>query len=328
MDALTVTDLRISAGRAELLRGVSLSVAPGERLGLVGESGSGKSITALGVMGLLSRPARVAEGSILLAGTELVGMRRRELDAVRGARIAMIYQDPGAALNPLMTIGEQLREAILLHEGMSRQSATARAAALLEEVGLANAGQILDSYPHEFSGGMRQRVMIAMALSCEPDVLICDEPTTALDVTTQARVMALIDRLCRDRGTAVVLITHDLGIAAGFCDRIAVMYAGQLVEVAQTDKLFARPRHPYTRALLDAALDVRQPIAERLPAIAGGPPSPESFDEGCAFRDRCAYASARCASGPIPLRESEHGGVRCVRVDELDLVGGEKGFAR
>jgi peptide/nickel transport system ATP-binding protein len=314
--ALEVTDLRVAAGPTELLRGVSFSLAPGERLGIVGESGSGKSVTALSVMGLLRAPARVTSGSVRLGDTQLVGLRRRELDRIRGKRMAMIYQDPGAALNPLMTIGAQLVEAIRLHERVPVRAARSRAVDLMGEVGIPHASERLSDYPHEYSGGMRQRVMIAMALACDPDLLICDEPTTALDVTTQARVMRLIDRVCTERGVAAILITHDMGVAAGFCDTIAVMYAGQLVERTTTPRLFAAPRHPYTQGLLAATLDLAAPIGVELPTIPGSPPAPDQVDAGCAFRPRCGSARPLCAE-PVALRHVEGSEVRCVRAEEL-----------
>jgi oligopeptide/dipeptide ABC transporter ATP-binding protein len=316
--ALDVRDLRVSAGPLEILRGVSFELKPGERLGVVGESGSGKSITALSIMGLLDPPARVTSGSVMLGDTDLLGLSRRDLNRVRGRRLAMIYQDPGSALNPLMTIGNQIVEAIRLHEPVSVAEARLRAADLLGEVGIANPKSRLTDYPHEFSGGMRQRVMIAMALSCNPEVLICDEPTTALDVTTQARVISLIDRVCSERGVAAILITHDMGVAAGFCDSIAVMYAGQLVEKASTEVFYATPRHPYSRALLGATLDLQSPITGQLPVIPGSPPSPQEFDFACSFRHRCSFVRPECAVQSIELRPFMESEVRCIRAEDVE----------
>lgn len=315
---LDVDDLRVGTDHLQLLRGVTLALHRGERLGLVGESGSGKSLTALSVMRLLESPAKITGGTIRVDGEDLTEISRRALNAFRGRRIAMIYQDPGAALNPLMTIGTQLEEAIRLHDKtVSRTAARARALELLEEVGIAEPSAAVAAYPHEFSGGMRQRVMIAMALSCDPELLICDEPTTALDVTTQARVMELIDHLSRERGTAVLLITHDLGVVAGFCDRVAVMYAGQIVEMTTTTSFFTAPSHPYSQSLLAASLDLHTPIGTRLPAIPGAPRAPRDFDEGCAFRERCQIAVAACSQGPIPLIPVDaDSGARCIRVEE------------
>lgn len=321
--ALEVTDLRVAAGSIELLRGVSFRLAKGERLGIVGESGSGKSVTALSLMGLLKAPARVTSGTVQLGNTELLGLRRRELDRIRGKRMAMIYQDPGAALNPVISIGAQIVEAIRLHEPVSTATARARAVELMGEVGIANPAERLADFPHEFSGGMRQRVMIAMALSCDPELLICDEPTTALDVTTQARVMRLIDRVCTERGVSAILITHDMGVAAGFCDTIAVMYAGQIVERTTTGHLFDRPRHPYSRGLLAATLDLDASLGVKLQTIPGTPPSPHEVDAGCSFRPRCGFTRPQCAD-PVTLGEVDASEVRCVRADEIAAELGER----
>lgn len=320
--ALEVADLHVQAGATPILRGVSFRLQPGERLGLVGESGSGKSITALAIMGLLGSSAQVTGGSIRLGETDLLALNRKGLNKVRGARVAMIYQDPGAALNPLMTVGNQIIEAIRLHEAVPDRAAAHRAVALLSEVGIPNPSQRMANYPHEFSGGMRQRVMIAMALAANPDVLICDEPTTALDVTTQARVMSIIDRVCEERGVAAILITHDMGVAAGFCDNIAVMYAGQLVEQNSIEALFAEPQHPYSRALLGATLDLRSPIEAALPTIPGSPPAPQDFDLACSFRQRCPFAVDACGAQAIPLHIVESSEVRCIRVDEINAGAG------
>jgi oligopeptide/dipeptide ABC transporter ATP-binding protein len=321
--ALEVTDLEVAAGHVELLRGVSFRLAPGERLGIVGESGSGKSVTALSLMGLLKAPARVVSGSVRLGDTELLGLPRRELDSIRGKRMSMIYQDPGAALNPVMTIGAQIVEAIRLHETVSAETARSRAENLLGEVGIPNPAARLGEYPHEFSGGMRQRVMIAMALACNPELLICDEPTTALDVTTQARVMRLIDRVCTERGVAAILITHDMGVAAGFCDTIAVMYAGQLVERSGTNHLFEQPRHPYSQGLLAASLDLESALETELPTIPGSPPSPHEVDAGCSFRPRCPFERPVCAE-PVALRDVGGAQVRCTRAEEVALELGRR----
>ncbi|MBV0896220.1 ABC transporter ATP-binding protein [Microbacterium sp. NC79] len=315
---LDVKDLSVGTAHLQLLRGVTLALHRGERLGLVGESGSGKSLTALSIMRLLELPAKITGGSISIDGNDLTGISRRALNGFRGRRIAMIYQDPGAALNPLMTIGSQLEEAIRLHDrSVSRAASRERTLALLEEVGISEPMSARDAYPHEFSGGMRQRVMIAMALSSDPELLICDEPTTALDVTTQARVMELIDRLANERGTAVLLITHDLGVVAGFCDRVAVMYAGQIVEMTTTASFLSAPSHPYSQALLAASLDLQTPVGTRLPSILGAPRAPRDFDEGCAFRERCPIAVPACSQGPIPLVAVDaNSAARCIRIEE------------
>ncbi|MFI5910098.1 ABC transporter ATP-binding protein [Dactylosporangium sp. NPDC051541] len=314
---LQVEDLRVGVGETPIVRGVSFTLAPGARLGLVGESGSGKSLTALAVMGLIRPPLRIAGGAVRVGGTDLRTLRRRELDRVRGRRIAMIYQDPAAALNPLMTVGDQIGEVVRRHAGASRSAAVARAVELLGEVGVANARTRHRSYPHEFSGGMLQRVMIAMALAGDPDVLLCDEPTTALDVTTQLRIMNLLDRLCAATGVAALLITHDLGVAAGFCDDIAVMYAGRIVERAATTALYDRPRHPYSRALMSAIIDLDADLGRPVPAIPGQPPAPGELASGCPFRPRCPFAIDACAAAEPDPREIDGHSVRCIRAEEV-----------
>jgi oligopeptide/dipeptide ABC transporter ATP-binding protein len=310
---LEVCDLEVSVGATPVVRGVSFALSAGERLGIVGESGCGKSLTALSIMRLHRAPVRVSGGKVMFGGGDLLAMGRKQLDRIRGARVSMIYQDPGSSLNPLMTIGAQIVEAIRVHEPITRAQAADRAVQLLDDVGVPNARQRMDAYPHEFSGGMRQRVMIAIALACQPEVLICDEPTTALDVTTQSLVINLIDRLCSERGVATILITHDLGLAAGFCDNIAVMYAGQLVEQSSTANLFARASHPYSNALMAATVDLTADVTAALPTIAGQPPPPGAFTEGCAFRTRCPRAVDDCATDPILPRSVEGSLVRCIR---------------
>jgi oligopeptide/dipeptide ABC transporter ATP-binding protein len=314
--ALDVRNLQLAIGDTPVVRGVSFALERGQRLGIVGESGSGKSLTALSIMGLIRRPVRVSGGQVLLGDTDLLRLERRELDRVRGRRISMIYQDPAASLNPLMTVGSQICEAIRLHLPLSRAATRERAIELLGRVGVPSPRQRFGAYPHEFSGGMRQRVMIAMALAAEPEVLLCDEPTSALDVTTQVRIMNLLDRLCAEDGVAMVLITHDLGVAAGFCDEIAVMYAGQLVEQAETRALFASPQHPYSSALLAAIVDLETDVTRRISAIAGQPPAPGALAGGCAYRDRCALAVDECAEAEPELRTVGASAVRCVRAGE------------
>jgi oligopeptide/dipeptide ABC transporter ATP-binding protein len=276
------------------VRGVSFRLERRQRLGIVGESGSGKSLTALGLMRLLPEPGRIEHGQVLLGGRDLVPCSEKEMARVRGGRIALVYQDPMSSLNPVHTVGRQIAEAIRTHEDVSRATARARAVDLLGEVGLPHPKRRVDSYPHEFSGGMRQRVMIAMAISAQPDVLIADEPTTALDVTTQARIIDMLARLVDEREMAVILITHDLGLAASFCDDIHVMYAGRIVERSTAEPLFAHPVHPYTEALLASICrldaDVTQPIA----AIPGQPPLPQNLPSGCPFHPRCPHAVPRC----------------------------------
>ena len=318
---LDVTDLRVNVGSTPIVRGVSFTLRPGARLGLVGESGSGKSLTALSIMGLVRPPLRVTGGQVRLGDVDLRALRRKELDRVRGRRISMIYQDPAAALNPLMTVGDQIAEAVRLHTDAGGSAARERAVELLGEVGVQHARSRLRAYPHEFSGGMLQRVMIAMALAGDPDVLLCDEPTTALDVTTQVRIMNLLDRLCSATGVAALLITHDLGVAAGFCDDIAVMYAGQIVERADTPTLYGRPRHPYSQALMSAIIDLDVDLDRPVPAIAGQPPAPGEVGHGCAFQPRCPRAIELCGADAPQLRDVAGSLVRCIRADEATDPG-------
>jgi peptide/nickel transport system ATP-binding protein len=313
---LDVADLRVNVGSTPIVRGVSFTLRPGARLGIVGESGSGKSLTALAIMGLVRPPLWVTGGQVRLGDVDLLTLRRKELDQVRGRRISMIYQDPVASLNPLMTVGNQIAEAVRLHSNVGRSVAQARAVELLGDVGVPNARSRIRSYPHEFSGGMLQRVMIAMALAGDPDVLLCDEPTTALDVTTQARIINLLDRLCSATGIAALLITHDLGVAAGFCDDIAVMYAGQIVERASTPVLYGQPRHPYSEALMAAIIDLDVDLDRPVPAIAGQPPAPGEVGRGCAFQPRCSRAIELCGADAPALRDVAGSLVRCIRADE------------
>jgi oligopeptide/dipeptide ABC transporter ATP-binding protein len=307
----SIDDLRVrfwtSRGLVHAVNGISFDVRAGETLGLVGESGCGKSVTALAAMGILPRAARIPTGSIKLEGRELVDLSERAWRRVRGKEIAMIFQDPMTSLNPVLTIGAQLREAIEEHLDLDRKASTRRAVELLEQVGIPSAADRLKSYPHQFSGGMRQRVMIAMALACEPKLLIADEPTTALDVTIQAQILDLLRKLVADRGTALLLITHDLGVVAGTCERVQVMYAGTLVETGSADELFATPRHPYTLGLLQSVprLDVgrRQPLHP----IPGAPRNMLSEPDSCPFAPRCRYRIDRCAAELPELRRLETG---------------------
>ena len=305
MAMLDIQDLRVRfetpEGPVHAVQGLSLELEPCETLGIVGESGSGKSQSMLAVMGLLARNGQ-AQGSVRFEGSELLGLPAHELNALRGNRMAMIFQDPMTALNPYLTVDRQLTEVLELHRGMTRRAARTRAIETLEAVRIPDAAQRIGRYPHEFSGGMRQRVMIAMALLCEPALLIADEPTTALDVTVQAQILELLRELQRTHGTAIVLITHDLGVVAGLCDRVQVMYAGGVMEQGSAEDLFYRPAHPYTRALLDARPSLRQPTGTPLRAIPGLPPSLLSPPPGCAFAPRCAFAEARCAS-QVPVLE-------------------------
>ncbi len=302
---LSVRDLRtyfhLGAGAgdeervARAVDGVSFDVLPGETLGVVGESGCGKTVTSLSIMGLLPRPpARIEEGSsIRFAGRELVGLPEEGLRALRGNEIAMIFQEPMSSLNPVYTVGRQIAEALQLNDETSRADARAESIRLLSEVGIPDPATAVDAYPHQLSGGQRQRVMIAMALSCSPRLLIADEPTTALDVTIQAQILDLLAHLRERHDMAVLLITHDLGVVAEVCDRVVVMYAGQVVETGDVHDIFARPRHPYTRGLLSSLPSLDEP-ARRLVPIPGTVPSPTAWPPGCRFAERCPEAGEEC----------------------------------
>jgi peptide/nickel transport system ATP-binding protein len=311
---LKVEDLHVSfateEGVVQAVDGVSFELAAGEVLAVVGESGSGKSVTAMTLMGLTRSPNARFEGTATYKGTELIGADEDELRRVRGAEIAMIFQDPMTSLNPVHRIGSQIVEQIQEHEGLPDAQARERTVELLERVGIPRARERVDNYPHEFSGGMRQRVMIALALSCNPSVLIADEPTTALDVTIQAQILQRMRDLRQESGAAVILVTHDLGVVADIADRIAVMYAGRIVEEGTLDQIFYDPQHPYTWGLLGSITRVDRPRPERLPAIAGLPPSLADRPEGCHFRPRCPHEFAQCTNVP-PLEahlpgDSEH----------------------
>ena len=287
------------------VRGVSFDVRQGRRLGIVGESGSGKSLTALSLMRLLPPRARIAAGHVLLRGRDLASVSEREMARIRGGRISTVYQDPMSSLNPLMTVGAQIAEAIGAHERVGRREARERAIDVLGDVGLPQPERRLDDYPHQFSGGMRQRVMIAMAICTSPDVLIADEPTTALDVTTQSRIMDMLGRIVEDRRMGVILITHDLGLASSFCDDIHVMYAGRIVESGSAPSVLRTPAHPYSEALLDSICGLDRDVAEPIAAISGQPPLPYRLPSGCPFHPRCAYARERCVQEvpePAPVR--------------------------
>jgi peptide/nickel transport system ATP-binding protein len=300
---LEVRDLRVSfrteRGLVRAIDGVSFSVEEGEVLGIVGESGSGKTVTVLAVMGLITDLNAVIEGSILYRDRELVGLPAREMRKLRGKEIAMIFQDPMTALTPVYTIGAQIIEQIRAHNAISRHAARDRAVELLAEVGIPKPEEAILRYPHQLSGGMRQRAVIAMALSNNPALLVADEPTTALDVTVQAQILDLLRRLQKAHGSSIVFITHDLGVMAELADRIMVMYAGRIAERASNAAIFAEPRHPYTRALLDSIPPLDGPRPERLRAIAGTPPSLLALPRGCAFAPRCAYRHPACEALPL-----------------------------
>jgi len=298
---------------------VSFYLDRGELLGLVGESGCGKSMTALSIMRLVAPPGRIVGGEILFDGKNLLKLSNAQMRDVRGNDIAMIFQDPMTSLNPVFTVGEQIAEALRLHRGLSRKNARKGAVEAMREVSIPDPELRVDDYPHQLSGGMRQRVMIAMALACDPKLLIADEPTTALDVTIQAQILELLDNLRKTRDLAVLLITHDLGVVAEVADRVAVMYTGKIVEESPVDELFARPKHPYTEGLLRSvpkltAKDVVR--AERLQTIEGVVPKPTALPPGCHFAPRCPYRMPRCDDGEIPLYPmGETLSVRCVLYD-------------
>ncbi|MFF8958130.1 dipeptide/oligopeptide/nickel ABC transporter permease/ATP-binding protein [Streptomyces sp. NPDC014894] len=313
VEGLTVTD----AGGAQLVSGVSFHIKRGETFGLVGESGCGKSITASAVLGLLPRGVTVRSGSIRLDGAELGGLTGEELRQVRGRRVGMVFQDPGSALSPVHTVGRQLTDAVRAHSTLSRKEAAERAAELLELVGVPDPRERLKDYPHQFSGGMAQRVVIAGALACDPELLIADEPTTALDVTIQAQVLDLLASLRERLNMSLLIITHDLGVVADSCDRVAVMYAGQIVEERTVADAFAAPRHPYTEALL-AAVPHAGTDGEPLPTIPGRVPPAWAWPQGCRFHPRCPYATEECRSGAVAI---DADGARCLRAAELDLAG-------
>ncbi len=305
---LQVKDLRTyfftQDGVVKAVDGVSYELNEGETLGLVGESGCGKSVSALSIMRLIpTPPGRIVSGQILFQGEDLLKMDDAELRKIRGNRIAMIFQDPMTSLNPVLTINRQISEVLELHLGMSRSEARRRTIELLKMVGIPSAEQRVDNYPHQFSGGMRQRVMIAMALACNPQLIIADEPTTALDVTIQAQVLDIIKRLVAERGTAMILITHNLGIVAGMTQRVAVMYAGHIVETAPTREIFANPRHPYTIGLLKSVPRLDEPRKEKLEPIPGLPPDLIEPPDMCDFAPRCPYAMDICWQKRPTLRE-------------------------
>ena len=299
---LEVRDLKVSFrtedGLVQAVGGVSLSLSQGETLGIVGESGSGKSVTMMSVMRLINDPNARFEGEVLYKGHDLMTLNREQIREIRGTGIAMIFQDPMTSLNPVYRVGWQIAEQIRAHENVSKQAARARVIELLAAVGIPEPADRVDNYPHEFSGGMRQRVMIAMAVSCHPDLLIADEPTTALDVTIQAQILSLLRKLKDEFGTAVVLITHDMGVVADMADRIAVMYAGRIVEQGSRREVFYDPQHPYTWGLLGSIARLDRPKPRRLATIPGQPPSLLRLPEGCAFGDRCAHRFELCDERP------------------------------
>ncbi|KTR07309.1 hypothetical protein NS365_04415 [Aureimonas ureilytica] len=323
---LSIRDLcvafRTERGLVRAVEGVSLEVSAGEVLGLVGESGSGKTQTLLSVLGLILDPNAEISGSVRLEGEELVGMSQKRLRRIRGKQAAMIFQDPMTALTPVHTVGAQIVEQIRAHTKLSARAAREKAEGLLAEVGIPDPKRVFDRYPHQLSGGMRQRIVIAMAVSCEPKLIVADEPTTALDVTVQAQILDLIDRLRRDHGTAVVFVTHDLGVVSEIADKVAVMYAGRIVESGPVGALFSAPRHPYTHGLFNSIPPLRGARPERLTGIPGLPPSSGAPMQGCAFAPRCRYRFEPCAGRP-PLVPDGAQEVACFLPDEV-----KRGFRR
>ncbi|SET71461.1 peptide/nickel transport system ATP-binding protein [Salinibacillus kushneri] len=300
-------------GEVPAVDNVNLHVKKGELLGVVGESGCGKSVTFLSVMGLIPQPpGRIVDGNIFFEGTELTKLPERKMRSIRGNDIAMIFQEPMTSLNPLFKIGNQLTEAIRTHQKIDKATAKERAMEMLKLVGLPRTNELIDTYPHELSGGMRQRVMIAMAMICNPKVLIADEPTTALDVTIQKQILELMKNLNEKLDTAIIMITHDLGVVAEVCDRVAVMYSGKVVETADVKTLFQHPKHPYTKGLLDSIPDIRQK-SNHLYSIPGNVPKPGSIKSGCPFAPRCDYAFDRCLADSPELYPGENDDheVRC-----------------
>jgi len=319
---LSVRDLEVvfETGRGPLraVNKVSFDIRPGEAYGIVGESGSGKSVTALSILRLLARNARIVSGSVLFKGRDVLGLRDDEMRNLRGKEIAMVFQDPQASFDPVFTIRSQIGEAMSLHRSVSRKEIDANVVSLLRSVGIPEADRRKDQYPHQFSGGMKQRAMSAMALSNSPALIIADEPTTALDVTIQAQMMDLFRDLKERLGVSILLITHDMGLVAEFCDRVSVMYAGSIVETADVHELFKRPRHPYTRALIDSIprLDREQ---DQLESIPGRMPSLLELPAFCAFQPRCRFAKPECLEGIPQAKDLDGARVACYRAHAGDL---------
>ena len=313
---LSVEDLQVQfwtgRGTVHAVNGISFDIAPGETLGIVGESGCGKSVTSLALLGILPRAGRVTSGTATFGGRDLLKLNDEQLRTIRGREIGMIFQDPMTSLNPVLTIGKQIREPLEAHFGLDREQADKRAVELLDQVGIPSAKQRLRDYPHQFSGGMRQRAMIAMALTCEPKLLIADEPTTALDVTIQAQILELLKVLVAERDTALILITHDLGVVAGMCERVNVMYAGLFMETGTASRLFAQPRHPYTLGLLQSVPRLDAGRRQELQPIPGAPRNMLSAPAECPFAPRCRYEVEQSRQQVPPLEpiESDHD-VRC-----------------
>jgi oligopeptide/dipeptide ABC transporter ATP-binding protein len=312
-------------GTVHAVNGISFDIAPGETLGIVGESGCGKSVTSLALLGILSRSGHVSAGSAVFQGRDLIQLSDRQLRRVRGREIAMIFQDPMTSLNPVLTIGRQVREALETHFGMNKRDAERRAVELLDHVGIPSANDRIRDYPHQFSGGMRQRAMIAMALACKPKLLIADEPTTALDVTIQAQILDLLRELVREQGTALILITHDLGVVAGMCERVNVMYAGMFMETGSAEQLFGGPRHPYTLGLLESIPRLDAARRGQLKPIPGAPRDMLEPPSACPFQPRCRFEVAQSRQEVPQLVEVEPGHfVACFNPVPSDLWARER----
>ena len=313
VEGLTVT---FAGDQRPVVRGVSFTIASGEALGLVGESGSGKSLTCRAILRLMPRGASVA-GRISYGSRELLELGRSEMQALRGSSIAMVFQDPLTALNPVLRVGDAIAQVVQSHAGLSLRAARMRAIEMMERVGIRDAGRRAAAYPHEFSGGMRQRIHIAMALAARPTLLLADEPTTALDVVVQAEILRLLDDLRRQEGMSLLLVSHDFRVVAGLCDRVGVMYAGELVEIGRTRAVLSRPEHPYTIGLMNSLPEAV--VGGRLRAIPGAPPDPGHLTKGCAFAARCDLARDTCRAAPIGMSEAAPGHwARCIRRDQLD----------
>ena len=296
------TEFRTGAGVVRAVDGVSYSVDAGETVAVVGESGSGKSVTALSVLRLIpDPPGRITAGAVLFAGRDLLTLSESKMREIRGGEIGMVFQEPMTSLNPVLTIGRQITETLEQHRGVKHEEAAKRAIALLTQVGIGEPMRRLKQYPHQLSGGMRQRVMIAIALACDPKMIIADEPTTALDVTIQAQILELMKALARDRGIALIIITHNLGVVARYADRVNVMYAGRIVESGPAAEIYHDPKHPYTVALLRSVPRLDRPRQARLDPVEGQPPDLTQLDAGCAFRPRCRLADEGCSFAPPPL---------------------------
>ncbi len=328
---LDVRDLTITfdtrRGPLTAVDRISFQIAPGEVLGVVGESGAGKSLTGTAIIGLLERPGRISGGEIRLQGERIDRLPYEKMRRIRGKRIGAIFQDPLTSLNPLYTVGRQLTETIRTHTALTQAQARERAIELLTEVGIPAPASRIDHYPHQFSGGMRQRVVIALALCADPSLVIADEPTTALDVSIQAQIISVLKRLCHDHGTAVMLITHDMGVIAETADRVAVMYAGRIVEIGRVTEIVRNPRHPYTQGLMASIPSVGQEV-DKLQQIEGSMPRLTDIPPGCAFSPRCPHATDRCRSVRPELVDLEDGKVACLRVHELAPQIADRGTAR